>query len=177
MDVGRYDIRSYSFDPTVSYFVDTNVWFLAFGPTPLGGHRVHIYKPAVQRLRSSGAKTFIDALVLSELVNAWARTEFRRAGATDFKAFRNSTAFKVIAQGIVDALRKIFAFALPTATAFANIDLASLLTTFEAGGADINDLLIAETCRSKSFVLVTDDADMKASDVAIVTANPLLLAR
>ena len=173
MDVGRYDIRSYSFDRSFSYFVDANVWFLVLPPRP--DARQLIYREALDRLRQSGAKAFVDALVVSELVNAWTRREFRRSGAADFKLFRNSPAFKTTAREIADAVRTILAAAHPTGTAFANINLAALLDTFEAGGADINDLLILETCRSRSFVLVTDDADMKAGDVAIVTANPALL--
>ena len=175
MDVGRYDIRSYSFDRSISYFIDANVWYLIFSPTRPDA-RLAIYREGWERVRRSGAKVFVDALVISEIVNTWARHEFRLAGVADFKAFRKSTGFRRIAHEIAEAVRKILAAAHPTGTAFANINLAALLETFEAGAADINDLLILETCRSRSFVLVTDDADMKAGDVAIVTANPALLA-
>ena len=171
----RYDISSYAFDPTSSYFLDTNVWFLVYGPTPPGDARVRIYSDAVKRLRSSGAPTLIDALVMSEFANTWARFEFRRTGGSDFKFFRNSRGFKGVAQDIAVSLRSILSVAKPTGTAFANIDLTAVLTTFEAGGADFNDLLIVETCRSKSCLLVTDDGDMKKSDVPIVTGNQVLL--
>lgn len=175
MTAPRYDIATYTFDPSVSYFLDTNVWFLVYGPLPPGDFRARLYSDAVKRLRSSRADTLVDALVVSEFANTWARFEFRRAGGTDFKAFRNSTVFKPVAQDIAISLRSILLIAKPTGTAFANINLSALVMAFEAGSADINDLLIVETCRSKSCVLVTDDRDMKASDIAIVTGNPALL--
>jgi len=81
----------------------------------------------------------------------------------------------VVAREIAELLREILSFATPVGTAFANIDVTSLVAAFESGEHDFNDLLIVETCRSKSFVLVTDDADMKGSDVPIVTGNQNLL--
>lgn len=171
----RYDIGSYVFDATSSYFLDTNVWFLVYGPAAPGDPRARLYSDALKRLRSSGAPTFIDAIVMSEFANAWARFEFRRGGGSDFKAFRNSRAFKGVAQDIAVSLRSILSAAKPAGTAFANISLSPLLTTFEGGGADFNDLLIVETCRSRSYVLVTDDGDMKKSEVSIVTGNQVIL--
>jgi len=171
----RYDIRSYAFDPSASYFVDTNVWFRALGRISARDWRARVYLDAVRRLRASKAKTFIDAIVMSEFANAWARFAFHRAGEADFKMFRRSSAFKVIARTIAESLHEILSFATPVGTAFANIDVASLVAAFETGDHDFNDLLIVETCRSKSFVLVTDDADMKGSDVPIVTGNQGLL--
>ena len=176
MNAARYDIASYDFDPAATYFLDTNIWFLVYGPPAPGDPRVAVYSDAVKRLRSSRATTLIDALVVSEFANAWARFELRRAGRSDFKSFRNSVSFKPVAQDIAMALRSILSFAKPASTAFANINLLGVVATFELGGEDFNDLLIVETCRSKSCVLVTDDGDMRSSDVPIVTANAALLA-
>lgn len=175
MSAERYDIRSYAFDPSASYFVDTNVWLRVFGRMPPDDRRARVYRDAVNRLRASGAKTFIDAIVVSEFANARARFAFNRAGEVDFKVFRSSGAFKVVARAIATSLRDILSLAVPVGTAFANIDVRSLVSAFEAGGKDFNDLLIVETCRSKSFVLVTDDADMKGCNVPIVTGNQVLL--
>lgn len=175
MSAERYDIRSYAFDPSANYFVDTNVWLRVFGWLQPGDWRARIYTDAVNRLRASGAKTFIDAIVMSEFANSWARFEFRRTGETDFKVFRRSGAFRIVARDIAASLRDILSLAMPVGTAFANIDVISLVAAFETGEKDFNDLLIAETCRSKSFLLVTDDADMKGSDVPIVTGNQVLL--
>jgi len=171
----RYDIDLYTFDPAATYFLDTNVWILVNGPTPPNNARAAVYSNAIKRLHASGAKTFIDALVMSEFANRWARFEFQRTAGSDFKAFRKSALFKVVAQDIAIALRAILSMAKPVSGAFANIDLAGVISTFESGDSDFNDLLIVETCRIRSCVLVTDDRDMKMSDVAIVTANQALL--
>jgi len=171
----RYDIASYAFDPDTSYFLDTNVWLFVYGPSAPGNPRTAMYSDAMKRLRSCGATALIDALVVSEFANAWARFELRRSGRSDFKAFRNSASFTPVAEDIAMSLRSILSFAKPASTAFANIDLLGVVAAFETGGADFNDLLIVETCRSKSCVLITDDGDMKKSAVPIVTANQALL--
>lgn len=175
MSAARYDVTSYSFDPNASYFLDTNIWFLVYGPPAPGDPRAIVYSAAVKRLRASGAAVLIDALVMSEFANAWARFEFKRSRMSDFKTYRNGGAFKPVAQDIAIALRSILSFAKPANTAFANINVPSVVATFEKGRDDFNDLLIVETCRIRSCVLVTDDGDMKRRDVPIVTANQAIL--
>jgi predicted nucleic acid-binding protein len=175
VSAARYDVTSYSFDPNASYFLDTNIWFLVYGPPAPGDRRAIVYSDALKRLRSSGAAVLIDALVMSELANAWARFEFKRSRMTDFKTYRNGGAFKPVAQDIAIALRGILSMAKPANTAFANINVPGVVATFEKGNDDFNDLLIVETCRIKSCVLVTDDGDMKGRDVPIVTANQAIL--
>jgi predicted nucleic acid-binding protein len=173
----RYDIASYKFDLGTNYFVDTNVWFLVFGPASPRDPRVPVYSEAMKRLRASTATTLVDALVLSEFANSWARFEFNRSGGNNFKAFRDSASFTPVAQDIAISLRSILSFAKPASTAFANINLSAVIATFEGGSEDFNDLLIVETCRSKACILVTDDGDMKKSDIPLVTANRALLIR
>jgi RimJ/RimL family protein N-acetyltransferase len=175
VSAARYDITSYSFDPSASYFPDTNVWFLVYGPSAPGDPRAIVYSGAVKRLRASGATVLIDALVMSEFANAWARFDFKRSGYSDFKRYRNSAAFKPVALDIAIALRSILTLAKPANTAFANIHIPDVVATFEKGNDDFNDLLIVETCRIKSCLLVTDDGDMKRCDLPIVTANQLIL--
>ena len=171
----RYGIATYPFDASVTYFIDTNVWFLVYGPASPTDRRVPLYSDAVKRLRSSGAAVLIDAVVVSEFVNAWTRFGFHRRGGRDFKVYRESDAFKPVAQEIAIALRSILKFATRIQTPFANLDLNPVLDDFERGGADFNDLLIVETCQSRSCILITDDRDMKTAPVPIVTANALIL--
>jgi predicted nucleic acid-binding protein len=42
---------------------------------------------------------------------------------------------------------------------------------------DINDLILAELCRSEKLKFVTHDADFASLDVPILTANRRLLAK
>jgi predicted nucleic acid-binding protein len=171
----RFDVTKYVFDSATRYFLDTNIWFLVYGPATPGDPRAATYSDALKRLRASRAPVLIDAVVISELVNAWARFEFSRSGAAKFKTFRNSAAFRPIAEEITVVLRSILSLARPTGTAFANINLAPVLSTFEKGGSDFNDLLLVETCRANACVLVTDDGDMQNVHVPIVTARQSLL--
>jgi predicted nucleic acid-binding protein len=172
----EYDVGTYSFDSGAQYFLDTNIWFLIYGPVSSGDRRAATYSDGLKRLMASGGVVLIDAVIVSELANAWTRFEFKRSRGTDFKAFRNSAAFKATAADIAMAVRSILSFAKPIGTPFANISLAPLLTSFEQGGRDFNDLLIVETCRSRACVLVTDDGDMRDANLPIVTGNRSLLA-
>jgi predicted nucleic acid-binding protein len=172
----RHDVGTYSFDSGKQYFLDTNIWLLVYGPARPRDTRSRTYSDGFKRLRASGAAVLIDAVVVSELVNAWTRFEFNQSGIRDFKAFRSSAPFRSIAADITTALRSILSFAKPIGTPFANISLAPLLTSFEQGGRDFNDLLIVETCRSRACVLVTDDGDMRDANLPIVTGNRSLLS-
>lgn len=58
---------------------------------------------------------------------------------------------------------------------FKSVDIRALLTEYEAGDSDFNDLMLAETCKAKGLLLITHDADFKGKDVAILTANKNLL--
>jgi predicted nucleic acid-binding protein len=175
----RFDIRSYTFDSATSYFIDANVWLDVYGPVGPGRARSIVYSEGLKRLRISGAKIFVDVLVTSEIMNRWARIEYARAGGDqlfhNFKAFRLGPQFRVVAADIVLALRAILAVAKRTGTPFANINFDPVLDTFVSGGIDLTDQLIAEACRSKKYVLITHDGDMKQIDVPIVSANANLL--
>lgn len=176
-----HDVRTYVFDPTADYFLDANIWLFVYGPmTPVGDPRVATYSDALKRLRASGASTYIDVLVMSEVVNSWARFEYNRArdkgtftGA--FKSFRSTTAYAQAAADIVAAMRSILQFAKRTGTPFANISLDRTFDAFEAGSVDFTDALICESCRGRRFIMVTDDGDMKDGGVDLVTANQRLI--
>jgi len=43
------------------------------------------------------------------------------------------------------------------------------------GNSDFNDLVLVELCRSKGFMLVTDDGDFKGKGITVLTANRRLL--
>lgn len=177
----RFDVRTYQFDAATSYFLDANIWFYVYGPLPPADNwKAKVYSSAWKRLRSSGAPVFVDVLVVSEIMNAWARAEYKRAGGDQafggFKAFRNSPSFASVGQEILIALRAILKHTKRTGTPFANIDVEPILEECTRGALDFADALISESCRQKSFTLLTHDADMKDRELILVTANPALLA-
>ncbi|MPM51768.1 hypothetical protein SDC9_98519 [bioreactor metagenome] len=52
-----------------------------------------------------------------------------------------------------------------------------IMSFFEQGKYDFNDLLFAEICRSRGMVFVTHDKDFSELGVEILTANEKLLRR
>lgn len=174
----RHNVETYTFDKNASYFVDANIWLYVFGPMGPGDWRSRTYSNAWKRLRASGANVFIDVLVASEIMNRWVRIEYVRLGGEGkfglFKDFRSTLEFRSVASEITAALRSIFKYTKRTGTPFANINLEVTLNDFAAGTMDFVDSLICETCRSKPFILITHDGDMKADGFDVVTGNKRL---
>lgn len=46
---------------------------------------------------------------------------------------------------------------------------------YEDGGADFNDQVIRELCRSQGLKLITDDGDFNSQGIAVLIANQRLL--
>ena len=138
------------------------------------------YTLVLQRIRSAGGQILLDGLVLSEFINAYARFVYNKLPAesrpADFKTFRNSAAFKPIAGKIARQARKIIHKCQRTETGFETVDLETILTEYAAGGADFNDMMLAELCKAKGLKLVTHDSDFKGEDLTIITANRRLLS-
>lgn len=175
----RFDIASYVFDGNAAYFIDANVLLYIFGPMPPNDWKARTYSNAWKRLRASRAAVFLDVLVTSEILNRWARIEHVRLGGDakygSFKEFRDTPEFRATASEIVLAMRTIFKTVKRTGTPFANVNIEPALNNFADGTMDFVDSLICESCRLKPFILVTHDADMRAGDVDVVTANRRLL--
>lgn len=93
----------------------------------------------------------------------------------DFKRFRKSSTFKAIAKDIAADVRKLLANCARVESGFATSDIESLVTEYEQGDSDFNDLVLAGLCKSKGLKLVTDDGDFKGKDVVVLTANKRLL--
>ena len=175
----RFDITSYVFDPNKGYFVDTNIWLFIDGPMPPTEARSRTYSMAMKRLMTSGAKIFVDVLVVSEFMNRFARMEYTQAGGESsyggFKQYRRSPAFPAVAADIASAVRRMLKTAQRTGTPFANIDVDPVLGLYATGTVDLADALMCESCGTKGHILITDDADMDSAPIPIVTANRKLL--
>ena len=110
-------LSTYRFRETDRLLFDANVWLFLHSPQygPDDG-RVRIYSAAVKNIFAARSRIFIDALVLSEFINAWARFAYNTLPAAakprDFKTYRNSSAFKTVAKSIADACRRILAHAM-----------------------------------------------------------------
>ncbi len=173
-------IENHTFTRSDKLLLDANVWLFIDSPRyrPTD-RRAKVYSTALKRMLDARCTMFIDALVLSELVNVLARLAYNSLPATqrpsDFKAFRNSSSFKATAKSIADSCKRILQIVTRIESGFASCDPEDLLHRYEAGRSDFNDLLLAHLCGTQALTLVTDDADFQGSGLPILTANSRLL--
>lgn len=173
-------IDGFTFAASDKLLLDANVWLFLYSPQyrPTD-RRARAYSTALKGMLAARCAIFIDAIVLSEFVNALARFTYHsmpdRTRPSDFKAFRNSSSFKPIAKSIADSCRRVLEIAKRIECGFTSLDTADLLRQYEYSRPDLNDLLLAHLCRVQGLTLVTDDADFRGTELAILTANTRLL--
>ena len=173
------DIRAYDFRRDERLLVDANVWLRIYGPlTPDRASYSKAYSNAHHKMRMANCAIFMDIVVLSEFINAFARMEFRQGpqAASDFKTFRKSVAFEPIAKEIGINAKRIVTQCQCVESGFEDVDTSALLTDFQSGQHDFNDQVIAELCRAKGLKLVTHDADFQKYGLTVLTANGDLLS-
>lgn len=172
-------LDQYRFFANDSLLIDANVWVFLYGPqrNPKDT-RTAIYSACFKKVLASNSRIFIDVLIVSEFINRYARMvqsatpDWKGASA---KEFRNSLDFKPFAHDIADACRRILGNCRASESGFTSVDVTSLLSRYETGGADFNDIMLTNLCATKGWTLVTDDADFKVANISILTANRKLL--
>jgi len=175
-----YRIDQYHFSKSDKLFWDTNVWLFLHSPQyRLSDRRTRVYSSALKRMLEAQSRIFIDAIVLSEFVNALARFAFHilspQQRPANFKSFRRSSRFRPVAKTIASACRKVLGFCTRIESNFVSLDIDALLGQYEIGASDLNDLLLANLCKSRNLTLVTDDGDFRRSGLEVLTANNRLL--
>jgi predicted nucleic acid-binding protein len=173
-------LSTYRFRETDRLLFDANIWLFLYSPQyGPNDSRVRIYSAAVKNALAGRSHVFIDALVLSEFINTWARFTYNKLPASvkpkDFKTYRNSSVFKPIAKAVSDACRRILGYATRLESEFSSLDIDVALSGYAAGKADFNDYVLAGLCNQKGLTLVTHDADLKAPTLNILTENTRLL--
>lgn len=170
-------VEDYNFTTQDRLLLDANIWMYLHGPQKQRGYWRRTYTPVFNRILKAGSRIYIDVLVLSEFINSYARLKWslvRRHHRT-FKAFRNSPAFKPIAQDIVNDVKQIMNHCAQIESGFATLDMDILLAEYAEGHSDFNDQVITELCKSNGLTLITHDSDFRTQDIAILTANPAML--
>lgn len=171
-----HSIDEYDFPEGKGYFFDTNIWLYIYGPIGWPDQRSDAYSRALKEIRNSDGTIYINCMIISEFINAFARIEFKQqTNFTRFKEFRNSLAFRAIAQDIAYNVRIILRNTLACDPELQAIDLPKVMDLFEQGKYDFNDLLFAQICRAKNMVFVTHDKDFSELGVEILTANEKLV--
>jgi predicted nucleic acid-binding protein len=174
------EISNYTFNAGDELLLDANVWFFVYGPHRPGDPRASVYSGALAKILAAKTRIYIDVLIISEFINAYARLKHNilkgRSGIpNDFKRFRATPAFKQIAEDIAADTRKILANCTCVESGFATLDIDSLINVFQGGNSDFNDLVLVDLCKRNALKLVTDDGDFQAQDITILTANRKLL--
>ncbi|HOW15007.1 PIN domain-containing protein [Methanosarcina sp.] len=173
-----HSTETYDFPSEKGYFFDTNIWLYIYGPIGWPDQKSAVYSRVLREIRNSNGTIYINCMIISEFINAFSRIEFKQQTTySRFKEFRNSLSFRPVAEDIASNVKKILRNTLACDPNLNVIDLPEIMSFFEQGKYDFNDLLFAEICRAKGLVFVTHDKDFSELGVEILTANEKLLRR
>ncbi len=173
-----HSTATYDFPSEKGYFFDTNIWLYIYGPIGWPDQKSAVYSRVLREIRDSNGTIYINCMIISEFINAFSRIEFKQQTTySRFKEFRNSLSFRPVAEDIASNVKKILRNTLTCDPELKVIDLPEIMSFFEQGKYDFNDLVFAEICRDKGLVFVTHDKDFSELGVEILTANEKLLRR
>lgn len=171
------EVSQHVFSSEDKMFFDANIWLFLFGPQKPNTYLVNVYSKAFSEIVKANGQIYIDILVVSEIINRWARQESAIAGYTSesFKNFRDSADFKPVAHGITVAVKIITDFCLRIESGFSMLNVDDLMYDYANGDSDFNDQIITEICKGNELTLVTHDGDFRTHEIPILTANTYLL--
>lgn len=175
------EISGYAFKADDELLIDTNIWLFIYGLSKPGDARSATYSKALSEMLAASCRIYMDVLVLSEYINAYARFKhnlLKGSAGVDyvFKNFRKSAGFKPIAVDIAGDVRQIMKHCEQIEGDFPSINVDALITEFEAGDSDFNDQVLTDICKRRNLKLVTHDGDFKDRGLDILTSNQNLLA-
>ena len=170
-------VGSYTFSRRDKLFLDANVWLYLFGARQPRNHWNQIYSQVFNRILNANSQIYIDVLVVSEFINAYARMKQKVVAPhiNNFKVFRGSLYFKPVAEDIADDAELVMSHCSMIESGFTTLPMNDLLADFATGDSDFNDQVITELCKSNAFTLITNDSDFKTQRIPILTANQSLL--
>jgi len=70
------NIKSYVFKPTDELLLDANIWLSVYAPRRPNDWRAAVYSRALSDMLLAQSRIYIDVLIISEFINAYARIEF-----------------------------------------------------------------------------------------------------
>jgi predicted nucleic acid-binding protein len=174
-------IEKHRFTSGDKFLFDTNIWMFINGPmSNAKDPKVIAYSNALKEVLSNQGTIFIDALILSEFVNRYARLEHSKSSShhnSRFKEFRQSDEFKKVASDIRNACGQILKNTKVTDTDLSNSDIVKILDTFEKEPCDLNDQILLDICKRRGYILVTHDIDSSENSVAVLTANRKMISQ
>jgi predicted nucleic acid-binding protein len=179
MTAKAIDVRTYTFRKDDRLLLDANIWLSVYGPIACHDWRTDVYSKALSRIYSSKCLIFLDAIVLSEYINRFARLEYEQMDKSikpsTYKEFRSSVHFKNVASEVAITVNNILKKTTCCNFDFESIKTTDILVDYQAGTRDFSDSLIIELCKEQDLVLITHDKDFKNCDIPILTAHKRLL--
>ena len=171
------EVSSYKFTSKDKLYLDANIWLYLHGPQQPQATYVNTYSNAYKRILSAQSPIYIDALVVSEFINRYARMQWKLHAPNfeQFKDFRDSPFFKLHARNVVADAKLIVKQCSAIESGFEKVNIDTLLDTYATGGYDFNDLIISELCKREGLILVTHDGDFRDPGLSVLTANRSLL--
>jgi predicted nucleic acid-binding protein len=173
------EISVYDFKSSDALLLDANIWLFLYGPQKPKDRKVTAYSNALRKIFAAKSCIYIDVLIVSEFINAYARIKWnilRDSSKTrNFKRFRRSSAFKPIAQDIAADLKFVLKHCTRIESGFESLAIDTLIDEYAAGDSDFNDQILTALCKKKGLKMVTDDCDFKGQGIPIITANKRLL--
>lgn len=174
------EISTYDFKPSEALLLDANIWLFVYGPQKPNDSRVAVYSTALRKIFAAKSSIYIDVLIVSEFINAYARIKWnllRDSSKTEnFKQFRRSNDFKPIAQDIAADIKRVLQHCLRIESGFESLAIDTLVEEYAVGDSDFNDQVLTALCKKKGLKMVTDDRDFKGQGISIITANKRLLS-
>ena len=170
-------VHNYNFTSNDNLFLDTNIWLYLFGPRLAVESNMEIYSNMFNRIVSARCQIYIDIVVVSEFINAYARMRWRFIAPRIrlFKTFRNSPNFEPVARDIAAQVKQVMKHCTRIESDFLTLPIDDLLADYISGDFDFNDQIITEICKNNGFTLITNDSDFKTQEIPILTANQSLL--
>lgn len=170
------EVSHYNFTAKDQLFLDANIWLYLYGPQKPKDPQVATYSNTLKRIIAAKSLIFIDVLIASEFINAYARIQWKVITPNmPFKRFRDSHNFKPIAEGITDSLKRVMRHCTRIESGFEKLQMDTLFADYSTGNFDFNDQVIVELCKGKGLTLITHDGDFKGQGISVLTANKRLL--
>lgn len=168
-------IDNYSPSDGDMLFFDANVWLAIYGPSPKYWAQSSC-SSLFYKLIKNNIDIYTNSLIISEIVNTWARLEFHQQRIqlefkpNEFKMFRETPQFLDVAEDIGINIKKILRWSKRDSS-LDSIDMEIIISKYGSGTYDFNDLVFGDICKANDFILVTNDYDFCTTDVDILTAN------
>ncbi len=167
---------TYQFEAEETLILDANVLLFVSGVTK-DAKKAQVYARVLENIKSAQCLVIVEALIVSEFANRYAKLRTGEMGVSnrDFKRFRNSKAFKLIAREIAKEVKEILRIAKIVPTEFNVKNAVAIIDDYAEGESDFNDLAIIETGKKHSATIVTDDGDFRDKGISVLTQNYNLL--